>query len=64
MLGKWVLYKRSQDHDITSQQLGVQLVIGLSGLAYEGWRWFPQEARDEMLESQYEDDQIVKALGR
>ena len=49
MLGQWVLYKKHQDSNLTGQILGTQLVVGLSGLAFEWWRWLPQEARNEML---------------
>ena len=44
MLGQWVLYKKHQDNNLTGQSLGTQLVVGLSGLAFEWWRWLPQEA--------------------
>ena len=49
MLGQWVVYKRQHDSSLTGQSLGTQLVAGLSGLAYEWWRWLPQEAQNEML---------------
>ena len=49
MLGQWVLYKKHQDSNLTSQSLGMQLVAVLSRLAFEWWRWLPQEARNEML---------------
>ena len=44
MLGQWVLYKRQQDSSLTGQSFGTQLVACLSSLAYEWWRWLPQEA--------------------
>ena len=35
MLGQWVLYKKHQDSNLTGQCLGMQLVAGLSDLAFE-----------------------------
>ena len=49
MLGKWTLYKRTQNDTLIGQQLAGQIIAGLLGLANEWWRWLPQEARNEML---------------
>ena len=38
LLANWVLYKRSLDNTITSQQLALQLVARFSGLASEWWQ--------------------------
>ena len=64
MLGKWTLYKRTQDDTLTGQQLAGQIIVGLSGLANEWWRWLPQEARNEMLSAEDADQQLLKALGK
>ena len=64
MLGQWVLYKRQQDSSLTGQSLGTQLVAGLPGLAYEWWRWLPQEARNEMLSVDDVDQQILRGLSK
>ena len=59
-----MLYKRTQDNTITSQQLALQLVAGFSGLASEWWHWIPQESREEMLNAEDADQQILTALGK
>ena len=61
---QWVLYKKHQDSNHTGQSLGMQLVAGLSGLAFEWWRWLPQEARNEMLSADDADQQILQGLSK
>ena len=61
MLGQWFLYKIQHDSILTRQILGTQLVAGLSGLAYEWWRWLPQEAQNEMISA---DEQILHGLSK
>ena len=60
----WVLYKRTQDNKITSQQLSLQAVAGFSRLASEWWRWIPQESREEMLNAKDAVQQILTALSK
>ena len=55
MLGQWTLYKRTQNDTLIGQQLDGQIIVGLSGLANEWWRWLPQEARNEMLSTEDAD---------
>ena len=64
MLGKWTLYKRTQDYTLIGQQMAGQIIAGLSRLANEWWRWLPQEAINEMLSVEDADQQILKALGK
>ena len=64
LLSNWLLYKRTQDNTITSQQLALQLVAIFSGLASKWWRWIPQESREEMLNAEDADQQILTALGK
>ena len=35
-----------------------------SGLASEWWRWIPQESREEMLNAEDVDQQILTSLGK
>ena len=64
MMFHWAVYKRMQDPTITGQTLGAQIVAGLSGLANDWWRWLPQEARNELLNANDADQQILLALGK
>ena len=64
MLGQWVLYKIQHDSILTRQILGTQLVAGLSRLAYEWWRWLPQEAGNEILSANDADQQMLHGLSK
>ena len=64
LLSNWVLYKRTQDNTITGQQLALQQVAIFSGLASEWWRWIPQESKEEMLNAEDADQQILTGLGK
>lgn len=40
------------------------MIDGLSGLTHEWWWWLPQEAKDEILNVDDADQQILHALGK
>ena len=63
-MSNWVLYKITQETTIARQQLALQLVAGLLGLASEWWRWIPQESREEMINARYAEQQIFTTLDK
>ena len=62
LLFHWTLSKKAQNPEISGQQIATLLVTGLTGLANEWWRWLPQRVRDDILNSDDADQQLLKSL--
>ena len=62
LLFHWTLSKKAQNPEISGQQIAILLVTGLTGLANEWWRWLPQRVRDDILNSDDADQQLLKSL--
>ena len=58
----WTLSKKAQNPEISGQYIATLLVTGLTGLANEWWRWLPQRVRDDILNSDDADQQLLKSL--
>ena len=64
LLFHWTLDKKSQDPTVTGQHLATLIVAILSGLANEWWRWISQRSRDEIMNADDADQQLLRALGK